>query len=458
MQRVKDNFPILCILFVGTFLRFFNLGAIPGETFDEVFYPLYGLNYITGEKFFSVHPPLGNYLMSVGIYLYHLLPWTEALSSTSYELSNLNPVSYRWLGALAGSALIWVSYKLSLQLFNQKKFAILVALFFCIDGSFLVDSRFGLINIYMSFFGFLSLLVFVQVQKKTNSSTVGLCLAAILFGLTFSIKWNGLGFFGASLFSLFILFLLSKVKPTNSIKDGFSISDNLISRKTYVVSILFLLPFLAYALVWIPELIFSEQYSLVDRHMNISSYHSENIDQKQHPYSSNWYSWPFMAKPIGYYFLSREIISDSGSQVTIFNSVHLFPNLALYLLSLMAVFIMSLEWINSFFKTLALKTYESEFILSSFILSGFYANFLPWAFVSRSTFLYHYQPSSGFAFMALALLLYKVGLKPEKQYKTLYYLVLILIITAFIYWLPLQLGLDIDREAFYRRMWSKSWI
>ena len=164
------------------------------------------------------------------------------------------------------------------------------------------------------------------------------------------------------------------------------------------------------------------------------------------------------AKPIGYYFLSREIILDSGSQVTIFNSVHLFPNLALYLFSLMAVFIMSLEWINSFFKTLASKTYESEFILSSFILSGFYANFLPWAFVSRSTFLYHYQPSSGFAFMALALLLYKVSLKPEKQYKTLYYLALILIITAFIYWLPLQLGLDIDREAFYRRMWSKSWI
>ena len=65
MQRIKDNFPILCILFVGTFLRFFNLGMIPGETFDEVFYPLYGLNYITGEKFFSVHPPLGNYLMSV---------------------------------------------------------------------------------------------------------------------------------------------------------------------------------------------------------------------------------------------------------------------------------------------------------------------------------------------------------------------------------------------------------
>ena len=166
MQRIIDNFPILCILLVGIFLRFFNLGTIPGETFDEVFYPLYGLNYISGEKFFSVHPPMGNYLMSFGIYLYYLLPWTDTLSSTSFELANLDPVSYRWLGAVAGSALIWVSYNLSLQLLNQKGFAILVALFFCLDGSFLVDSRFGLINIYMSLFGFLSLLLLITFLKK----------------------------------------------------------------------------------------------------------------------------------------------------------------------------------------------------------------------------------------------------------------------------------------------------
>ena len=209
MQRIKDNFPILCILFVGTFLRFFNLGMIPGETFDEVFYPLYGLNYITGEKFFSVHPPLGNYLMSVGIYLYYLLPWTETLSSTSYELSNLSPVSYRWLGALAGSALIWVSYKLSLQLFNQKKFAILVALFFCIDGSFLVDSRFGLINIYMSFLGFLSLLVFVSgfKKRKLKHSRFVSCCHIVWINLFYKMEW--IGFFWSkpfqSIYSFFII-------------------------------------------------------------------------------------------------------------------------------------------------------------------------------------------------------------------------------------------------------------
>jgi dolichyl-phosphate-mannose--protein O-mannosyl transferase len=165
-----------------------------------------------------------------------------------------------------------------------------------------------------------------------------------------------------------------------------------------------------------------------------------------------------MLKPIGYYFSSREVLSAGGVQTTVFNSVHLLPNPALYLFSLMAILIMSLKWMSSFFEVLATKTYESEFAISSLILLGFYANFLPWAFVSRSAFLYHYQPASGFAFLALGFLLYKVGLKPEIQYKFLYLLVLFLIVAAFLYWLPLQLGLDIDRESFYNRMWRKSWI
>ena len=458
MQRIIDNFPILCILLVGIFLRFFNLGTIPGETFDEVFYPLYGLNYISGEKFFSVHPPMGNYLMSFGIYLYYLLPWTDTLSSTSFELANLDPVSYRWLGAVAGSALIWVSYNLSLQLLNQKGFAILVALFFCLDGSFLVDSRFGLINIYMSLFGFLSLLLLITFLKKENNQILYLFLSSILFGVTFSIKWNGLGFWVVGICSLLILILLARIQSIDNIKNKLLRPENFLSIKARVVLVLLLLPFITYVIIWIPELIFSEQYSLIDRHLNISSYHLGNLEQKAHPYSSSWYTWPIMLKPIGYYFSSREVLSTGGVQTTVFNSVHLLPNLALYLFSLMAILIMSLKWMSSFFKVLTTKTYGSEFAISSFILLGFYANFLPWAFVSRSAFLYHYQPASGFAFLALGFLLYKVGLKPEIQYKFLYFLVLFLIVAAFIYWLPLQLGLDIDRESFYNRMWRKSWI
>ena len=72
--------PIGFILLIGSILRFYNLGQIPWPVFDEVFYPVFAFNYLEGKNFFSVHPPLGSYLLSLGIYLYHLLPWTEVIN------------------------------------------------------------------------------------------------------------------------------------------------------------------------------------------------------------------------------------------------------------------------------------------------------------------------------------------------------------------------------------------
>ena len=112
---------------------------MPGVTFDEIFYPQYGLQYLSGGTFDSVHPPLGAYLMSLSIYLYYLIPWTDSLVSTGFELSNLDPFSYRWLNAVTGTALIYVSYKVSKELIDNQHFAILVALFFCLDGALIVD-------------------------------------------------------------------------------------------------------------------------------------------------------------------------------------------------------------------------------------------------------------------------------------------------------------------------------
>jgi hypothetical protein len=168
--------------------------------------------------------------------------------------------------------------------------------------------------------------------------------------------------------------LLARIQSIDNIKNKLLRPENFLSIKARVVLVLLLLPFITYVIIWIPELIFSEQYSLIDRHLNISSYHLGNLEQKAHPYSSSWYTWPIMLKPIGYYFSSRGVLSTGGVQTTVFNSVHLLPNLALYLFSLIAILIMSLKWMSSFFKVLTTKTYGSEFAISSFILLGFYAN------------------------------------------------------------------------------------
>ena len=124
MAAPKNNWLLLAIIFLGFCLRAFNLGSIPGQTFDEVFYPVFALNYILGQTFFSVHPPVGTYLISLSIYIYHLLPWTEPVLSSGVNISDLNPVSYRWLNVIAGTTLIYVAYKLCIELFDKKHIAI----------------------------------------------------------------------------------------------------------------------------------------------------------------------------------------------------------------------------------------------------------------------------------------------------------------------------------------------
>tara|TARA_X000001036_G_scaffold381866_1_gene374201 strand:- start:449 stop:808 length:360 start_codon:yes stop_codon:yes gene_type:complete len=119
---------------------------------------------------------------------------------------------------------------------------------------------------------------------------------------------------------------------------------------------------------------------------------------------------------------------------------------------------MSLKWLNSFSRFVSSKVYDSDFVAITFILFGYYANFLPWALVSRSAFIYHYQASACFSFIALAYLLYKISLKERLEYKALYVISLSSILIAAIYWLPIQIGLDISEEAFYSRMWLESWI
>ena len=78
----------------------------------------------------------------------------------------------------------------------------------------------------------------------------------------------------------------------------------------------------------------------------------------------------------------------------------------------------------------------------------FYANFLPWAIASRSTFIHHFQPSACFAFMALAFLLFKASNKNKFENRGFVLSILVLIIISTIYWLPLQLGIPISSESF----------
>jgi len=450
LQSIKLYLPIGFLLLIGSILRFYNLGQIPWPVFDEVFYPVFAFNYLEDKNFFSVHPPLGSYLLSLGIYLYHLLPWTEAISFGITDIEDINPLAFRWVSALSGVMLIYVGYKLALEIFNQRGFALLVALFLTLDGSLLVDSRFGFINIFFSLFGLMAMLFFIKGIKGNSLSYFA--LAGFLLGAAVSVKWNGLGFWLSGLLLTLQFFILHKyITHHRDMKEVITIFH------FKALGLVFLFPFAVYLAFWLPDLLHNNS-NLIDQHSQMISYHFENTDQKSHPYSSPWYTWPMMIRPIAYFFESG---AQSGSiiiDVEVFKAIHLFPNPALNFFSLIAVVILSLKWIGYLSESLGNRKIRDELYLSSFILFGFYANFLPWALASRSTFIYHYQPAAIFSFFALAYFIYRLMQRNTFETRLLYSFTLVLILLSSIYWLPIQLGLEISDESFYSKMWLDSWI
>ena len=334
LSNYKTLYVGLLIL-IGSFtLRFLHLGDIPGSTFDEVFYPRYGFNYLTGENFYYVHPPLANYLYAAGIWIYSQLPWIDLASIDSLTFEQLPPLSYRWLNALFGSLLCLLAYFFAYAIWKNKNFALIVCFFVAIDGSLLVDSRFALANVYIVFFGLSALLCAAKSQSSNGNARYWLLSSGIFLGLAASVKWNGLGYLLVILSFFVALYGIQKIdkhelrftqtqanrlrnqKTINNIQQKINVI-NAVPQWEYLMYFL-AVPLLVYVVIYIPDLQFNTEYGFLEKHQQQVGFHQIMVEENEHPYCSKWYSWPFMIRPIGYFFSNRDLIDAIGNKIMLF--------------------------------------------------------------------------------------------------------------------------------------------
>ena len=179
-------------------LRFWDLSKFNTLVFDEVYYAKFANNYLTGTRFFNAHPPLGSYMIALGMWIGSHLPATP---DTVNDLTGSwrSTFSYRWLNALTGSFLPLVVGALAYQLTDRRSYALLATLLVATDGLFLVESRYALINIYLIIFGLLGqLYFFLALREQTEQRWRKLTLSGVFFGASAAVKWNGWGFCVAS--------------------------------------------------------------------------------------------------------------------------------------------------------------------------------------------------------------------------------------------------------------------
>ncbi|PCK08527.1 MAG: hypothetical protein COA42_08850 [Alteromonadaceae bacterium] len=170
---------------------------------------------------------------------------------------------------------------------------------------------------------------------------------------------------------------------------------------------------------------------------------------KSHPDASPWYSWPLMTKPLYYWYKDGARIYFLGNPLVWWLSiaavVGLTGLLALSILTVLGLHIgrafnpqwlqSSVPWIQSTGQAVSQRVLRSPAL---WILSiGFWSNMLPFTFVERIMFMYHYLNSLIFAILLTG---YLVGLIKQPKWWSISLTMLAL--ACFLFISPLSLGLN----------------
>ena len=395
------------ILGISALLRIFRLGTPNEVVFDEVYYVdgardllANGVELTNGKPEFVVHPPIGKWMIAIGI-----------------KLFGDNPIGWRISAALFGVVSIYLIFLVGRKLFKSDFLALLSAALASIDGIHLVMSRTALLDIFlMTFlFGAFTALIF---QKYL--------LMALMLGLGLGTKWSALYFIIAIAIYLLIRerrALISYVIIIPSVYliswSGWFLSINGWNRKSSSNSLL----------------------SLFNYHKEILDFHTGL--ETDHPYQASPWNWLILGRPTSFFYDSpKNCGSDNCAQ-----EILAMGTPTIWWLGLISIFITIGYFIHRRDKSAGL------------ILLALLSNYLPWLlFPERTTFYFYaiaFQP-----YLILAITFAIKEFLADSQGKRRVWVLSGFSLSAlvFLYFLPLYLGTVLTYEAWYSRMWFSSWI
>lgn len=401
-----------------------------GTYFDEVYHARSANELLYGAPYYeTTHPPLGKILISVGISVF-----------------GMTPFGWRFMGTLFGIFMLPVFYIFLKKIFKRTRCAVLGTTLFAVDFMHYSLTKMATIDSFTVFFIILSwLLLYIFLSRLLEKSThnditakflyLPLLFCGISVGLGVSSKWTAV----YSAFGLGVVFFAALYFAAKNFKAQKSSIKPLLMK---------LLPFCVLSFVIIPFCIYTASYIPVAKCQNdgvfaamiksqkyMFSYHSEL--SATHPYSSKWYSWPFVYRPLLAYYKD---FGASSSSLTIMGSP------LLYWGGVIAFAFCIYTLVKNRSKKLA------------FIFAALLSQFLPWIFVSRCTFIYHFFASVPFMIM---LIIYAITVleNRHKNYKYLSLAFTVLCVISFILFFPVLSGIEVPKIYVIGVLkWFSNWV
>lgn len=222
-----------------------------------------------------VHPPLAKLLIAVPMALFGDVPW-----------------AFRLAPALAGILVAPVFFALGRELAGRRA-ALIASLLLLSDGVYLVQSRTAMTNVFALLFQLTAALWAARFAGREKSSTLDALGLGLALGAALATRWTSLWMLGLLLPAC----LLARKARGLTAPDlaRFALAFGALPLLVYVCSYG---PWMAIAHP--TDSLSTALLDLAREQQRMYQYHSTL--RASHPYSSEWWSWPLLKRPVWYHY------------------------------------------------------------------------------------------------------------------------------------------------------------
>jgi dolichyl-phosphate-mannose--protein O-mannosyl transferase len=442
-----DYIAITLVVLVAGFTRMLGIAHPPQLIFDETYYAKDACWYVNASESLcergpdnpEVHPPLGKWLIGIGIRLF-------GFDSFGWRISS----------AVAGTATVALLFLLARRLFASTVAATVTSGLLAFDFLHFVQSRTSMLDIFVPLFGVAGfyLLVLDRERMIEDAPNRGLLDrpwrlgAGACFGAAVATKWSG----GLLLLAALALTVVWEIAAHREVSWGTSIRRFLRSESLSVVMFLMIVPFLVYLLSYagrvqgswtdlpwkegtVARNLWNHHDYMLDFHKNLESTHS---------YQSPAWSWLLLKRPVSYYFCSDGTSPPcpAPAKPGDYGEVFATGNPFVWWTSIAALGYVAYRWSRS-------RDMRGP---EGLLLAGFGFSFLPWLVLGRpAIFIFYLLPTIPFMCLALGYVASRIGRSWEATAAIAIFSAATL--GAFAFYYPLLTGKPIPYPQWQSRIW-----
>ena len=408
--------------------------------FDEIYFATSAYEYANGEPATEyTHPHLGKILQTIPVVFF-----------------GITPFSYRLMNNLAGIGIVIVMYILGKLIFKKRLYAFLPAFLMAFDNFHFAQTRIGTVDGILIFFCLLSSLFMYKYftldsKASMKKKLINLFFCGLFFGCAVATKW--MGFYTG--LGLALIFFGKMIYET--IKEKKFDKQNIVIMIACVIFFI-MIPSIMYVTMYFNfETVHGKINDLNDFFKitgDMFNFHSTLT--ATHPFSSLWYTWPIMQKPVWFYVANINATTTS----TICN----LGNPAVWWFGVVALIYVLAKLLKNIVlriigKDVIFKIIKKDKEIKKgdiFIIVMYLSVWLPYVFIGRVMFLYHYFMALPFVIFAITALIKFLYEKFNKKWIVLGYMLIVVVMFWTFY--PVSSGRPVSKSYVNSLHWIDTWI